>query len=236
MYSMRQICKVMSCPNAENIAQARNVIKYMIGSMDEKLTLRPTDTSDPYGDYNYNLMMFSDSDWATSVDTRRSHGCYIVMLAGAAIAHRRKAHKSVMLSSAAAEYYEASESCRELAYIRGILEDFYGVQLPPTPLYIDNAACISMGNLPVFSERQKHIPIRVAHLKGCTAEKMVELMPVSTKFELADIGTKALPASAFTMLRDVILGKVTFSQVQRVLSRHGRQGRESSLFVLYQYI
>jgi len=115
MYSVSQICEVMSCPNAENIAQARNVIKYMTGSMDKKLTFRPTDTSDPYGDYNYNLMMFSDSDWATtSVNTRRSHGCYIVMLAGAAIAHRSKAHKSVMLSSAAAEYYEASESIQSI--------------------------------------------------------------------------------------------------------------------------
>ena len=214
MYSVSQICRVMSCPNEENIAQARNVIKYMIGSMDEKLTFRPTDPSDPYGDYNCNLMMFSDSDWATSVDTRRSHGSYVIMMAGAAIAHRSKSHKSVMLSSAAAEYYEASESCRELAYIRGILEDFYGEPLPPTPLYIDNAACISMGNLPVFSERQKHIPIRVAHLKECTAERMVELKPVSTKFELADIGTKALPSPAFVMLRDVILGKVSFSSVQ----------------------
>jgi hypothetical protein len=44
-----------------------------------------------------------------------------------------------MLSSAAAEYYEASEGCRELIYIRGILEDFYGVTLPLTPMYIDNA-------------------------------------------------------------------------------------------------
>jgi hypothetical protein len=43
-----------------------------------------------------------------------------------------------MLSSAAAEYYEASEGCRELIYIRGILEDFYGQPLPPTPMYIDN--------------------------------------------------------------------------------------------------
>jgi hypothetical protein len=54
----------------------------------------------------------------------------------------------------------------------------------------------------------------VAHLKECTAEKMVELMSVGTKFELADIGTKTLPSPSFTMLRDVILGKVTFSQVQ----------------------
>ena len=46
MYSVSQICKVMSCPNEENIAQAQKVIKYMIGSMDERLTFRPTDASD----------------------------------------------------------------------------------------------------------------------------------------------------------------------------------------------
>jgi hypothetical protein len=96
------------------------------------------------------------------------------MLAGGCIAHRSKAHKSVMLSSADAEYYEESEGCRELIYIRGILEDFYGQPLPPTPMYIDNAACIAMGKMPVFSERQKHIPIRVCHLKECCDEGIVE--------------------------------------------------------------
>jgi len=129
----------MSMPNEENLRVAQNILKYAIGSLDEKITYRPTVADDPFGGYNYGLMAFTDSDWATSVDTRRSHGCYIVMLAGGCIAHRSKAHKSVMLSSAAAEYYEASEGCRELIYIRGILEDFYGVTLPLTPMYIDNA-------------------------------------------------------------------------------------------------
>ena len=96
------------------------------------------------------------------------------MLAGGCIAHRSKAHKSVMLSSAAAEYYEASEGCRELIYVRGILEDFYGQPLPPTPMYINRG----------------------------------------TKFQLADIGTKALPAPVFLPLQDVILGKVSFSDLQ----------------------
>jgi hypothetical protein len=119
-----------------------------------------------------------------------------------------------MLSSAAAEYYEASEGCRELIYIRGILEDFYGQPLPPTPMYIDNAACIAMGKMPVFSERQKHIPIRVCHLKECCDEGIVELRHIGTKYQLADIGTKALPAPVFLPLRDVILGKVSFSDLQ----------------------
>ena len=93
--------------------------------MDEKITFRPTDSSDPHGQSNGELMVFTDFDRATSMDTRRSRGCYIVMMSGGCVAHRSKAHKSVMLSSAATEYYEASEGCRELTYIRGILEDFY---------------------------------------------------------------------------------------------------------------
>jgi hypothetical protein len=213
-YYASQICRVMSMPNEENLRIAQNILKYALGSLDEKITFRPADANDPLGDFNYGLMAFTDSDWATSVDTRRSHGCYIIMLSGGCIAHRSKAHKSVMLSSAAAEYYEASEGCRELIYIRGILEDFYGQPLPPTPMYIDNAACIAMGKMPVFSERQKHIPIRVCHLKECCDEGIVELRHIGTKYQLADIGTKALPAPAFLPLRDVILGKVSFSDLQ----------------------
>ena len=213
-YYASQICRVMSMPNEENLRVAQNILRYAMGSLDEKITYRPADSNDPFGDYNYGLMVFTDSDWATSVDTRRSHGCYIVMLAGGCIAHRSKAHKSVMLSSAAAEYYEASEGCRELVYIRGILEDFYGETLPPTPMYIDNAACIAMGKMPVFSERQKHIPIRVCHLKECCDEGIVELRHIGTKYQLADIGTKALPAPVFLPLRDVVLGKVSFSDLQ----------------------
>jgi hypothetical protein len=169
-------------------------------------------SNDPLGDFNYGLMTFSDSDWATSVDTRHSHG--IIMLSGGCIVHRSKAHKSVMFSSVVTEYYETSEGCREFIYIRGILEDFYGQPLPPTTMYIDNAACIVMGKMPVFSERQKHIQIRVCHLKEYCYEGIVELRHIGTKYQLADIGTKTLPAPDFLPLRNVILGKVSFSDLQ----------------------
>ena len=101
-----------------------------------------------------------------------------------------------MLSSAAAEYYEVSEACREIAFVRGILSDFYGKDendpLVPTPLMIHNQSAIAMGQMPQFTEKQKHIPICMCHLKECCAEGLVQLYPMSTKNELADIGTKAL--------------------------------------------
>jgi hypothetical protein len=71
-----------------------------------------------------------------------------LMLAGGAISWRSRSHKSVVLSTAAAEYYEGSEACREVAFIRSIMEDFNECNLDPTPLLIDNQAAICMSKLP----------------------------------------------------------------------------------------
>ena len=118
-----------------------------------------------------------------------------------------------MLSTAAAEYYEGSEACREVAFIRSIMEDFYQCNMDPTPLLIDNQAAICMSKLPQFTEKQKHIPIRICHLKECCAERLVELHPVDTKNQLADIGTKALAQPAFERLKSVLFGKIKFADI-----------------------
>jgi hypothetical protein len=71
-----------------------------------------------------------------------------------------------------------------------------------------------MAKMPVFSEKQKHIPIPICHLRECCSNKMVELRPISTRFENADIGTKALPEPVFVMPCNVLLGITTFSELQ----------------------
>jgi len=43
---------------------------------------------------------------------------------------------------------------------------------------------------------------------------MVKLRPIGTRFEVADIGTKALSELAFVMLCNVLLGIITFSKLQ----------------------
>ena len=70
-----------------------------------------------------------------------------------------------------------------------------------------------MSKLPQFTEKQKHIPIRICHLKECCGERLVELHPVDTKNQLADIGTKALAQPAFERLKSVLFGKIKFADV-----------------------
>jgi len=94
LFSVSQLSCVMSCPTQENLSLARQVIKYIIGTVDLKITYRPDDPNDPLSEINNELMpvMFTDSDWATTVDMRCSHGCYVIMFAGAAIVHRNNSY------------------------------------------------------------------------------------------------------------------------------------------------
>ena len=212
MYYASQLSKFMSRPTAMHMGLVRKVLQYLHGTYDNVITYRPVGC-DNFEEKDCSFLSFSDSDWACAIDTRRSHGCHVLMLAGGAISWRSRSHKSVMLSTAAAEYYEGSEACREVAFIRSIMEDLFKYKLDPTPLLIDNQAAICMSKLPHFTEKQKHIPIRICHLKECCAEQMVELHPVDTKNQLADIGTKALAQPIFERLKSVLFGKIRFSDI-----------------------
>jgi hypothetical protein len=84
-----------------------------------------------------------------------------------------------MLSSAAAEYYEASEACREIAFIRGILSDFCGKNesdpLSPTPLMIDKQAAIAMGQI-IHGKTESH-PNSHVSLEGVLRRGISQLIP-----------------------------------------------------------
>ena len=115
----------MSRPTEEHPGLAHQVLMYLKGALNNKLTFRPAGY-DGFTEADVSLLSFSDSDWACTIDTRRSHGCHLLMFGGATIVWRSKLQKSVMLSTASAEYQEASEACREITFVQGILKDFYG--------------------------------------------------------------------------------------------------------------
>ena len=93
------------------------------------------------------------------------------------------------------------------------MEDFYKYDMDPTPIFIDNQTTICMSNLPQFTEKQKHIPIRICLLKEYCVERIVELNPVDNKNQLVDIGTKALSQPVFERLKSVLFGKIRFSDI-----------------------
>ena len=70
----------MSAPTEAHMVFARKVLQYISGTIEEKHALYPKGKTG-FTDIDLTLLAFSDSDWACAMDTRRSHGCYVLMYA-----------------------------------------------------------------------------------------------------------------------------------------------------------
>ena len=77
-------------------------------------------------------------------------------------------------------------------------------QLKPVKIYCDNKFAIAIAKNPVFHNRTKHIAIKYHYLREVEANGDIKLKYCSTKNQLADIFTKALPRDRFQLIRSML--------------------------------
>nr|GEY03540.1 copia protein [Tanacetum cinerariifolium] len=100
------------------------------------------------------------------------------------------------MSSAEAEYVSLSACCAQVLWMRTQLRD-YGFHFDKIPMYCDSKAAIAISFNPVQHSRTKHIDVRYHFIKEKVEKGIVELFFVGTKYQLADLFTKALPEERF---------------------------------------
>jgi hypothetical protein len=144
------------------------------------------------------LVGYSDADWASDVETRKSHGGYVFYLNGAPISWASNKQATVALSSVESEYIALCLAVQELVYLRQLLEDLGYPQTEPTTIFEDNQGTIQLANNDgMYSKRTKHIDVRYHYIREVIKKGWLILKYISTKHQLADILTKALAASKF---------------------------------------
>ncbi|GKF00682.1 hypothetical protein Tco_0027605, partial [Tanacetum coccineum] len=89
--------------------------------------------------------------------------------------------------------------CAQILWMRSQLRD-YGFAFNKIPMYCDNQSAIALCCNSVQHSRSKHIDIRHHFIKEQVERKVVKLYFVETKYQLADIFTKALPRERFATL------------------------------------
>ncbi|GJR57303.1 retrovirus-related pol polyprotein from transposon TNT 1-94 [Tanacetum coccineum] len=95
-----------------------------------------------------------------------------------------------------AKYISLSGCCAQILWMRSQLTD-YGLAINKIPLYCDNKSAIALCYNNVQHSRSKHIDIRYHFIKEQVENDVVELYFVKTKYQLADIFTKALARERF---------------------------------------
>ncbi|KAJ9555847.1 hypothetical protein OSB04_010461 [Centaurea solstitialis] len=137
------------------------------------------------------LRGFSDADWDGDMTDRRSTTGYCFFLGDSLISWRSKKQSLTARSSTEAEYRALADTTQELIWLRWLLSDMGAPQRSPTPLWCDNNSAIQIAHNDVFHERTKHIEIDCHFTRQHVVRNTIQLHPISTLDQPADIFTKA---------------------------------------------
>ncbi|PKA50942.1 Retrovirus-related Pol polyprotein from transposon TNT 1-94 [Apostasia shenzhenica] len=183
----------MQNPSCHHFGAAKRILRYIAGTIDYGIWY--THTS------NFNLCGFTDSDWASSSDDRKSISASVFSLGSGAVTWSSKKQATTALSSSEAEYVAATSAACQAIWFRRILAELHQRQEGATEIFCDNKSTIAMTKNPVFHGRTKHIDIRLHFIRDLVANNEIQLKYCSTHEQVADILTKSLSREKFTYFR-----------------------------------
>jgi hypothetical protein len=161
----------------------------------------PTNLETIYSGLKDELEALSDSDWSTG----HSISGFVLFMAGAPVLWVSKKQPVTSLSSAEAEYYAASACGADVIAMRLFMDSLGAPLLTPTLLHVDNSACVDLAKDFSSCKRAKHIDRRVNFLTDYHERGDIQVVPISTKLNTADIFTKPLAKPCFLKHRDTMM-------------------------------
>ena len=206
VYILSTLCRCLDNPSERHLNAADLLLAYLMGTITLGVIYCKGNSKGIraiYSALKHKGYAASDSNWATGKSTS---GFGIWGRAGL-VTWASKVQAVTALSSTEAEFYAASVCGVDILADRHFEKDLdEQAVLMPTPLFVDNSACVDLGKHFSSCRRVKHIDRRVYFLTDYQAQGDVEIMPIATKDNTADIWTKPLPKSLFLKHRDAIVG------------------------------
>lgn len=168
----------------EHWEAALRILKYLKGTSDYVLVYK--------AEAKNKMHAYTDADYASEIDKRRSCSGFVVKLAGGAINWHSKRQEIVAVSSTEAEYIALSTTAKEMLYLNQLMFELTNVSIEPSQIYVDNTSSINLAKNAAYHDRTKHIDVRFHHLRDNIETKKIAIEYVSTNNNIADALTKSL--------------------------------------------
>lgn len=138
------------------------------------------------------LHAYSDADWASDLDKRRSCTGFVINMSGAAINWKSHRQDIVAVSLTEAEYIALSSTVKDVLWVQQILNEVRKKNIECTTIYGDNSSALKIANCEAFRERTKHIDVRHHHIRQQILDGKIQLAHVSSEKMAADMLTKGV--------------------------------------------
>ena len=141
-----------------------------------------------YHDESLEPMGYTDSDFQSDIDFKKSTSGYVFTFGGGAIRWRSIKQSSIADSTMEAEYIAASEAAKEAVWLKIFLMDLEVVpttQLAIT-LYCDNSGAVANSKEPRSHKRGKHIERKYHLIREIVGRGDIVVSQIAPENNIAD--------------------------------------------------
>jgi len=150
-FVVHKLSQFLAQPRAPHLYAAHHLLRYLKNSLGQGLFFSASSL--------LQLKAFSDADWGSCAETRRSVTGFCVFLGDSLVSWKAKRQSTISRSSAEAEYHAMLATTSELVRLKQLLQEFGVSLVAPLLLFCDNQATVHIASNPTFHERTKHIEI-----------------------------------------------------------------------------
>ena len=186
-----KLSQYLSKPTAEHHACAKQVLRYIKGTLNYELVFCKSDKP-------LNVSGYSDSDWAGSLSDRKSVSGYCFTLNSGPVSWKSKKQSTIALSSCEAEYISLTFAVQEGMLLTQLRKDMdFGGDYEYFLLQGYNQGSLALANNPISHQRSKHIDVRYHFIRDLVRAKKVILSYVPSYENNADVLSKPLSRICF---------------------------------------
>ena len=184
-FAVSKLAQFNSNPTAIHLKAALHVLRYLKGTRNLCIVYKRQEQK-------VTIVGYSDSDWASDPNDRKSCTGYIFMVHGGPVSWTSHKQTTVALSTMEAEYMALSDASRE-AIARAQFFEELGIPSSPILILSDSETALDVANGTAMNHRKtKHIDIRYHAIRHFIQEDKIQVNHISNEYQLADLCTKAL--------------------------------------------
>lgn len=200
-YAVNDVSRFNNCHDESHWKAIKRIFRYLRGTAGMKL--RYSKSNDE------GMIAYSDSDWASETDKRRSCTGYVIKMSGAAVCWSSKRQSIVALSSTEAEYIALSSTTCEIIWLLQMANELKQNLNGKAVVYCDNQSAMKLSLSDAYRPRTKHIDIRHHRIRELIDSGVIKIAYISTKQMAADALTKAVPVEKLELCNEAIGLKTT---------------------------